>query len=227
MYYLYFHIDPITTKIFYIGKGKGKRAWCKSKVGRNLHHYRKLNKLIEYGYKMDDIVYIVERNIDEQYAFEKEKKLIDLFGKQINGGTLLNISDGGEGGLNGESNHNFNRQISESILIDLLKNGLTVNLIANKVNMDQNSIKKRFYPDQTLREYCVCNEISYPNSQSKEKNGNYKEFDSIYFIQLVKENLKLCEVAYKMNVSSRWLIKQYREQLGIRNWIDVKRKFRV
>ena len=75
--------------MFYVGKGKGGRAWSPS--GRN-QMWERVNS------KHGRIVEIVEQNLQEWYAFELEKDLISLYGRRDDKyGTLVNLTDGGEG----------------------------------------------------------------------------------------------------------------------------------
>lgn len=85
IYYIYFHINPLTNKVFYIGKGKLKRAFDKRK--RSDHWNRVVNK---YGYIVD----IVHSNISEEKAFELEIMYIKRFGIE----NLVNSTIGGSGG---------------------------------------------------------------------------------------------------------------------------------
>lgn len=84
-YYVYFHINPITNTIFYIGKGKGKRAFTKN--NRNKHWYNTVNKYRGF------IVDIIESNLTEEEAFQIEKKYISKIGLN----NLTNMTLGGEG----------------------------------------------------------------------------------------------------------------------------------
>jgi group I intron endonuclease len=86
MYYVYQHIKPDTNEIFYIGKGKGKRA--NESRGRNNFWHRIVNK---HGF----VAQIIVDNLDEELAFLCEKEAIDLY-KRI-GINLVNATDGGEG----------------------------------------------------------------------------------------------------------------------------------
>lgn len=83
-YYIYFHINPLTNKVFYVGKGKGKRAWSK---GHRSQYWK--NTVNKYGYIID----IVEDNLTEEIAFEREKFYIQKIGRK----NLCNLTDGGEG----------------------------------------------------------------------------------------------------------------------------------
>lgn len=83
-FYVYAHYKPSTDVPFYIGKGKGKRAW--KITGRNEHWGRTVNK---YGFE----VKILYSNLSEKEAFEKEIELIETY-KEYN---LTNMTNGGEG----------------------------------------------------------------------------------------------------------------------------------
>jgi hypothetical protein len=96
MHYVYFHINPITNQIFYVGLGVGKRAWDK-KHGRSKHWYNYIKK---YG---NPIIKIVHQNLYFEQAAEYEKYYISLLGRkgyELNG-ILLNKSKGGESGSKG------------------------------------------------------------------------------------------------------------------------------
>jgi hypothetical protein len=85
IYYIYFHINPLTNKVFYIGKGKLKRAFDRRK--RSDYWKRVVNK---YGYIVD----IVNSNLSEEKAFELEIMYIKRFGVK----NLVNYTIGGSGG---------------------------------------------------------------------------------------------------------------------------------
>jgi len=99
-FYIYAHINPLFNKIFYIGKGVNKRAW--SKDGRNPHWNNTVNK---YGYIID----ILEENLSETEAFEKEKWYIKRLGKE----NLVNMTDGGEGNSGLKFSEESKKKISE------------------------------------------------------------------------------------------------------------------
>ena len=69
---------------YYIGKGKGNRAWSK-------------NRRIPRPTDSSRIV-IVKETLTETEAFSEEMRLIQLHGRKDNGtGILRNLTDGGEG----------------------------------------------------------------------------------------------------------------------------------
>jgi hypothetical protein len=87
---VYFHRNPIKNEIFYVGIGGKRRPF--SKNSRTQHWYNTVNK---YGYTIE----IIETNLTWEEACQKEIYYIKTIGKKINGGTLINISDGGEGNV--------------------------------------------------------------------------------------------------------------------------------
>jgi hypothetical protein len=95
IFYVYGHYRADTGEIFYIGKGHGKRAWVrKGTDGRSDWWHRIVNK---HGYT----VKLLHEQLTEDNALQKERELIQLYGRQnIGTGPLVNLTDGGEGGLN-------------------------------------------------------------------------------------------------------------------------------
>ena len=81
-YYVYAYIrskDTNTAKMgtpYYIGKGKGNRAWCKSGHLKN-------NVRVPSD---KDYIIILERNLTEVGALAIERRLIRWYGKKIEGG---------------------------------------------------------------------------------------------------------------------------------------------
>ena len=76
---------------FYVGKGKGKRAFCRK---RNEWFNRKLEKLERIsGKRLEPLFYYT--HLEETQALEAEKELINKFRRQ--GFILTNLTDGGEG----------------------------------------------------------------------------------------------------------------------------------
>jgi hypothetical protein len=87
-HYVYVHKKATTGEIFYVGKGRGNRAYQKDR-GR---HWK---AIVE---KHGRTVEIVADNLPEQEAFALEIKLIALYGRKDKGlGSLVNYTDGGDG----------------------------------------------------------------------------------------------------------------------------------
>ena len=107
-YYVYTHLNPQTKEIFYVGIGKGNRAWNKG-AGRNKFWENYVNK---YGFEVE----IIAENITRNQAGKIEIELITHLGRrQIEeGGTLVNRSIGGDGGSGGYTHtEEWKRQHSE------------------------------------------------------------------------------------------------------------------
>jgi len=86
IYYVYLHRRKTDNKVFYVGKGKGRRAY--STKGRN-NHWVNIEK------KHGLIVEIVFDNLTEPEAFQVEKDtILEL---RYFGHPLCNMTDGGEG----------------------------------------------------------------------------------------------------------------------------------
>lgn len=73
---------------FYVGKGYGKRAWVITKRSKDfMDIYSSCTCSVE----------IADQFIHESQAFAHEIHLIAKYGRVENGGTLVNMTDGGEG----------------------------------------------------------------------------------------------------------------------------------
>jgi hypothetical protein len=94
-YYVYTHLNPKTKEVFYVGIGKGNRAYNKW-AGRNKFWDNYVNK---HGFEVE----IIAENLTRNQAGKIEIQLIAELGRrQIDeGGTLVNRSTGGDGGNGG------------------------------------------------------------------------------------------------------------------------------
>ena len=86
MYLVYQHRKADTNEIFYVGKGRKRRA--KQVYGRNPYWHNVVNK---HGF----VVEIIKDNIDEEFALLIEKEAIDVYKRR--GIKLVNLTNGGEG----------------------------------------------------------------------------------------------------------------------------------
>jgi hypothetical protein len=86
IFYIYVHKRKTDSKIFYVGKGKNKRAWSTDR--KNNHWDNVVNK---HGFYVE----ILESNLTEENAFLLEKEFISLFTKLFC--PLTNKTNGGEG----------------------------------------------------------------------------------------------------------------------------------
>jgi hypothetical protein len=101
---VYKHLRKDTNEVFYIGIGKNiNRAF--SKLKRNKFWYELTDKN-EYH------IEIIEDNLTWDEACEREKYWIKFYGRRdLNQGTLINMTDGG----NGTINHIFSAEHKEKI----------------------------------------------------------------------------------------------------------------
>jgi hypothetical protein len=89
-FYVYLHKDPKTGIPFYVGRGRGKRAY--DRTSRHKDWYDFVHTI---GGKFK--VEIVGKNLRESDAGEIERNLIAKYGKKRDGaGPLVNWTDGGE-----------------------------------------------------------------------------------------------------------------------------------
>lgn len=89
VFYVYEHWRPDTGECFYVGKGKGRRAW--KMRDRNSHHTSIVSKLTSLGMCVD--VRIISSDLSECDAFTLEATKIAEYGRD----NLANLTDGGEG----------------------------------------------------------------------------------------------------------------------------------
>lgn len=119
MAYVYKHIRLDTNEIFYIGVGKReitivngceiyfKRAYTKS---RRNSHWKNIIKKTNYS------VEIIVKDIDYNDALSREIELIKSIGrKDLNTGTLVNMTDGGESTSNYIPTEEYKKKMSEKL----------------------------------------------------------------------------------------------------------------
>lgn len=92
MYYIYRHIRLDKNEVFYIGIGSDKkyrRAY--SNKYRNIYWQNIVNKT---NYEVE----IILDNLEKEYCIKKEIEFIEIYGrKDLEFGTLVNMTNGGEG----------------------------------------------------------------------------------------------------------------------------------
>lgn len=100
-FYVYVNKKASDGEIFYVGKGRGRRAWTKK---RNPFWQNVANK---HGVLTE----IVSSGLSEQEAFCHERKLIARFGRS----RLCNFTDGGEGASGYVWSEEGRQKISENL----------------------------------------------------------------------------------------------------------------
>lgn len=90
--YLYRHIRNDTNQVFYVGVGTGRNYERANSIrGRNTI-WNRIVKKTKYE------VEIIIDNLNREYALEKEKEFIELYGRiDLKNGTLCNLTEGGDG----------------------------------------------------------------------------------------------------------------------------------
>jgi hypothetical protein len=82
IYYVYAYINKSTNLPYYIGKGKGNRAYCKH---TNVSTPKDKSKIV-----------FLETNLTEIGALSIERRMIRWYGRKQSGGILLNQLEGGD-----------------------------------------------------------------------------------------------------------------------------------
>ena len=105
---VYRHIRCDKNEPFYIGIGRNvKRAYNKT---------RRSNLWKSIVAKTDYEVEILFENVSWEFAKEKEIEFIELYGRRdLNKGTLVNFTDGGDGSLGLFRSEETKRKISKSL----------------------------------------------------------------------------------------------------------------
>jgi len=176
MAYVYKHIRLDTNEVFYVGIGtqdKYKRAF--SKKSRNVF-WKNITSKTEY------LVEIISDNITWEEACIKEKQLIlELGRRDLKLGTLVNMTDGGDGTINVK----HSRQWYEKQKENNLKKGKPL------------SKEHRFKISLNHKSKCVdCNSGNRP-IDAFDKNWNF-----------IKSYNSILEASKDLNVG-RWVIDKY------------------
>lgn len=104
-FYVYVYYDPRTGSPFYVGKGCGNRdvrhvsdakRWDGKKARRkNNRNLQFIKEMLDEGFQPN--IERVADHLTNEEACLKEKETIAFFGRVDKGGSLFNMTDGGEG----------------------------------------------------------------------------------------------------------------------------------
>jgi hypothetical protein len=93
MYYVYVYKHPKTKQPFYVGKGSGNRMYMHlQETKENTENYLKwckIQSILNNGYR--PIIDIVFESDDEESCYNEEKRLIEQYGRFVDGGILTNM----------------------------------------------------------------------------------------------------------------------------------------
>lgn len=140
--YLYRHVRLDTGEVFYVGIGFDNDF----KRSRNTHNRNSFWKNIidKTDYQIDIMLYDISKSL----LFDKEKEFIALYGRRDLGhGTLVNLTNGGEGTLGSKLSEEHKLKISKSHLgkkfseESIRKRSLSMNKKVIQKNLDGNIIK--------------------------------------------------------------------------------------
>jgi hypothetical protein len=127
------------SSFYYIGKGRPDRPYCKNK--RTIPHPGCRSRIV-----------ILYKNITEELALENEKKLIKLIGRigKESGGTLRNISPGGDGVSKRHSNElRTRKQLYRYERLKMKRKNWFHPLIGEVKDLTHKELSK-MYPEQNL-----------------------------------------------------------------------------
>ena len=209
--YVYKHIRLDTNEIFYIGIGSkdsrdiknGTYTRAFQKTLRNIFWNRIVKKT---NYK----VKIIKDNLTIKQAKKEEIRLVKLYGKRVNGGTLCNITDGGEGILGYKHTEKtkdiFRKRVLQYDLCgNFIKEWKGIKIAESYYNINHGDINST----------CVKRQLSAGGYMWRYKKGNnipikiqkYKNPNATSVIQLtmkgkfIKEWISISEVNKKLGLS--------------------------
>jgi hypothetical protein len=141
-YYLYYHKNPTTKELFYVGIGTNKRAWDFTS-GRNPHYKNYIKK---HG---EPIVNIIKENLTKEEACSLEIEFISKYGRKgiEPKGILLNKSIGGDVIALGNK---FNNEQKQKIV--QAKTGQKYNISEGRIHVSKGKSKPDGFMNSEMRE---------------------------------------------------------------------------
>lgn len=148
--YVYWRLDE-NKRPFYVGKGKGERAWAPHP--QNPHFNRIVAK---HPYKIS----CAWHGESEEEAFRIERLLIAVFGRRNNQtGTLTNLTDGGQGTSGIVFSEERNRKISAALKV--------VCNTPEQRRKNSERVKKLFEDPELRKRHSAAMEKAYSDPERK------------------------------------------------------------
>lgn len=176
--YVYTHTRLDNNTVFYVGIGTHKARNTKhsraNETTRRTRHWK--NIAAKTNYKIE----IVFDNITWQKACELEIELISTYKRYIDGGTLCNLTLGGEGAMGRIVKQEVRDKISKSLQGHLIKD-------ETKAKIRQTLLQKDYIPSKTHRKVIDTNTGQiYSTIQDAANSINMKR--TTLYMQLIGKN---------------------------------------
>ncbi len=206
-FYAYIYRDPSrNNESIYAGKGKNGRAWSHLKSKKKHPFIQRLQFMKKNN--IEPSIEIIDA-LDESHAFFMEECLIEIIGrKDLGKGTLLNLTDGGEG-VSGriwsdaqKAAHSTNRTGEKNPLFGIKRSDDT------KLKIGTSQPKKRNYTPEAR--------ISKGDKQRGNKNSMFGRLPPntvpIVYNGVEYESIKAAAKAY--NVLYQTFFNRYKKELA-------------
>jgi len=189
MAYVYIHTRLDTNDVFYVGISKNDDDYKRSKI-KNKRNKHWLNIVNKTEYKITILLDYI--TFDE--AIEKEKHYIEYFGrKDLGKGTLVNMTDGGEGTTNREP---WNKNIKGTFK----HTDETKKIISEYSKLKKNNLNK-IHSEESKKKMSLAHSNRYKDNREKYLTNINK---------YLSENKSIKEISIIMNLctsSIRYYIK--------------------
>lgn len=202
IYYVYLHYRLDTNTVFYVGKGKGRRAFTKK--SRNNHWNNIVNKC---GYRVE----IIKEGLTEKEAFDLEIEQIKFFGFD----NLVNMTLGGNSTTGYEHTEETRKLQSEIALQKLAENPERLEVLNARLailhDRSRNDAEfKKKHADSVKAYYANLDDegkrnhalktTAWMGDEEKLKSARQKHKDTMQKVETREKISKACRDAY-MNKS--------------------------
>jgi hypothetical protein len=194
-YYVYNWVNPKTTEVFYVGKGKYAKCYDRA---YNKHHagrcQKKREKLHSEGYSDVDIVHIIKEFNTELEALSYETEQINTYGIIEEGGTLFNFRKNGTEA--GSYQKYRDRDIKD--IIKAYESGMTMLKIGEMYNVHETTIRKYLKESNAII-----------RRQGKDLKNPPPNFNDAYE-KVLRGELRRCDLKKELNTNTyqnilRWI----------------------